>query len=104
MTGDKISVLALVEAPEIYILARSSSSDHEQLLYIETRRECQDEISNKLHTNSDIPINDVMRFFHGDSPSWQYECSQQKGGHYCSVCGTKASQVYELDYYNNNNK
>ncbi|CAB4016641.1 Hypothetical predicted protein [Paramuricea clavata] len=93
ITGDKISVQALVEAPEIYILARSSS-DHEQLSYIETRRECLDEISNKLHTNSGLPINDVI--FHGDSPSRQYECGQQKGGHYyCSVCGSKAGRVYE---------
>lgn len=100
MTGDKISVQALVEAPEIYILARSSSSGHEQWSYIETIRECQDEISNKLHTNSGKPINDVIRFFHGDSPSRHYECGQQKRGHYyCSMCGAKASRVYEVKLF-----
>ena len=40
-----------------------------------------------------------MRFFHGDSPSRQYEAGQQKGGNfYCAVCGANAHWVYELDY------
>ena len=39
-----------------------------------------------------------MRFFHGDSPSRQLESGQQKGGNfYCSGCGVKAQQAYDLD-------
>ena len=41
----------------------------------------------------------VMWFFHGDSPARQFECGQQKGGHYyCSVCSVSAKRVFELDY------
>jgi len=40
-----------------------------------------------------------MRFFHGDSPSWEFESRQQKGGHhYCSGCGAHADRVYDLAY------
>jgi hypothetical protein len=40
LTGEKISVQAKVESPSVYIVARSSSSDKEQLSYVETRLEC----------------------------------------------------------------
>jgi len=40
-----------------------------------------------------------MRFFHGDSPSREFESGQQKGGHYyCSGCGAHADRVYDLAY------
>ena len=34
-----------------------------------------------LH-DGDILIADVMRFFHGDGPTIQFEAGNQKGGHY----------------------
>ena len=98
-TKRKVDVQTIIESPEVYIVARSSSSDVEQLSYVETRLECLEEINLPLATEEGEEILDVMRFFHGDNPAQQYECGQQKGGNfYCSVCGVHASRVYELDY------
>lgn len=48
-------------------------------------------------TTDGIEIKDI-RFFHGDSPSRQFESGKQKGGHYyCSGCGVFADRVNELD-------
>ena len=83
----------------MYIIARSSSSDVEQLSYVDSRLECSDEISLPLTSEEGDEIVDVTRFFHNDNPAQQYECGQQKGGNfYCSVCGVYANGVYELDY------
>ena len=50
-------------------------------------------------TTTGVAVTDKMRFFHGDSPSRQYEAGQQKGGKfYCAVCGANAHRVYEFDY------
>ena len=95
----RINIQAKVESPSVYIVARSSSSDKEQLCYVDTRLECLEDLSNPVTSTSGIDINDIMRFFHGDTPARQYECSQQKGGHfYCSICGASANRVYEMDY------
>ena len=52
-----------------------------------------------MKTASGEPLSDKMRFFHGDSPSCQYEAGQQKGGnYYCAICGANAHRVYELNY------
>ena len=88
-----------VETPEVYIVARSGSSDVEQLTYIDTRLECLEDMAIKVKTNLGTNITDIMRFFHGDSPARQFESGQQKGGnYYCSGCGANAQRVYELDY------
>ena len=98
-TKRKVDVQTIIDSPEVYIVARSSSSDLEQLSYVETRLECLEEISLPLATEEGEEIVDVMRFFHGDNPAQQYECGQQKGDNfYCSVCGVHANRVYELDY------
>ena len=73
MTGEKVNIQSVVEAPSLYIVARSSS-DEDQLCYVET--------------------SDKMTFFHGDSPTRQYEAGQQKGGnYYCAICGANAHRV-----------
>jgi hypothetical protein len=83
----------------VYIVGRSGSSDAEQLAYVDTRRECLEDMGSKLTTNSGTDVTDKMRFFHGDSPARELECGQQKGGnYYCSGCGAYAQRVYELDY------
>ena len=98
-TGCAEDIQAKIESPEVYIIARSSSSDVEQLAYIDTRLECVQDMVVPLITHSGNPLTDVMRFFHGDSPARQFECGQQKGGnYYCSGCGAKAQRAYELDY------
>jgi hypothetical protein len=85
ITQRKVDIQTIVESPEVYIVARSSSSDVEQLSYVDSRLECLEEISLPLTTKEGDEIVDVMRLFHGDNPAQQYECSQQKGGNYFSV-------------------
>ena len=99
ITGKKVNIQSLVEAPSLYIVARSSSCDEDQLCYIETRLDCLEELLDPTTTTTGITVADKMRFFHGDSPSQQYEAGQQKGGNfYCAVCGANAHRVHELDY------
>ena len=45
LTGKRISIQTKVETPSVYIIARSSSSDKEQLCYVETRLECLQDLS-----------------------------------------------------------
>ena len=99
-TGCKnVDIQMKVETPEVYIVARSGSSDVEQLTYIETRLECLEDLNLKLKTDAGTAeLTDTMRFFHGDSPSRQLESGQQKGGNfYCAGCGANAQQAYDLD-------
>ena len=61
----KVDVQTKVESPEVYIVARSGSSDVEQLTYIDTRLECLEDLNVKLQTNAGNDVSDIMRFFHG---------------------------------------
>ena len=78
----KVDVQTKVDSPEVYIVARSGSSDVEQLTYIDTRLECLEDLSVKLQTNAGNDVSDIMRFFHGDSPARQLQSGQQKGGNF----------------------
>ena len=94
-----LDIQTIIGSPEVYIVGRPSSSDSEQLAYVDSRLECLEEISLPLQTREGQEIHDVMRFFHGDNPAQQFECGQQKGGtYYCSTCGVNANRVHELDY------
>ena len=99
LTGCKnTDIQTKVETPEVYIVARSGSSDVEQLTYVDTRLECLEELSIDIKTSGGNDVGDKMRFFHGDSPARQLESGQQKGGNfYCSGCGANAQQAYQLD-------
>ncbi len=95
ITGKKVNIQSLVEALSMYIIARSSSCDEDQLCYIETRLDCLEELSDSTTKTTCIPVADKMRFFHGDSPSCQYKVGKQKGGNfYCAVCGANAHRVH----------
>ena len=53
LTGNKnIDIQMKVQTPEVYIVARSGSSDVEQLSYIDTRLECLRDVKVKLQTKS----------------------------------------------------
>ena len=99
LTGCKnADIQTKVETPEIYIVARSGSSDVEQLTYVDTRLECLEELRINIKTSAGNDVEDIMRFFHGDSPARQLESGQQKEGNfYCSGCGANAQQAYHLD-------
>lgn len=75
----KMNIQSLVvEAPSLYLVARSSSCDENQSSYVETRLACLQELSKPTTiTTSDTPVADNMRFFHGDSTSRQYEAGKQ---------------------------
>lgn len=94
-----VNVQAEVEKPHVYIVARCRSCDAEQLAYVETCLCCLQHLQRNLKTTDGVEIKDIMRFFHGDSPSWEFESGQQKGGHYyCSGCGAHADRIYDLGY------
>ena len=66
LTVDDIQ--AVVEKPQIHIMARTGGSEIEQIAYMNTRNECIRALPVPLKTASGIEINDVMRFFGGDNP------------------------------------
>ena len=44
-------------------------------------------MTSPIKTTTGIEIADTLRIFKGDSPAWQFEAGQQKGGNYfCCGC------------------
>ena len=66
--GKQIDVPTKTEEPQMYLLARSSSSDGEQALYDEDRFFDLLTLKDVITTPEGIEIKDAFRFFHGDSP------------------------------------
>ena len=96
---DVIDVPTLVEKPQIYILARCSGKEVEQLGYIETRRQCLDELQNNQLTSKGSPVTDIMRFFRGDGPEQQFGSGEQRGGNNgCSGCSGDSPRYHDLTY------
>lgn len=96
---DDVDVLALVEKPHLYILGRCSAKEVEQLAYVDTRRECLDQLTHNLQTSKGVPVVDVMRFFHGDGPEQQFESGEQRGGHNgCISCSGDSRRYRDLVY------
>ena len=96
--GD-IDVPALVERPHIYILGRCTAKEVDQLAYVDTRRECLEQLQNNLTTRKGSPVHDVMRFFHGDGPEQQFESGEQRGGNNgCSSCSGDSRRYRDLTY------
>ena len=96
--GD-MDVPALVEKPQIYILGRCSAKEVDQLAYVDTRRECLDQLSYNVQTSKGVPVVDVMRFFHGDGPEQQFESGEQRGGNNgCSGCSGDSRRYRDLVY------
>ena len=97
--GVNIDVPTVVEDPQIHILGRSTSSLSDQAQFIESRRECLLDLSQELTTKAGIPVNDVMRFFHGDGPAMQFEAGNKIGGYYsCVGCEAHSSRFEDLAY------
>ena len=71
----------------------------DQLTYTETRCECLRDLGNPLEIPCGALIHDKMRFCKGDGPAVEFECGQQRGGHFsCAGCAVHANRVYELDH------
>ena len=46
-------------------------------------------------------INDIARFFKGDSPARQFEAGQQKGGNFfCTSCSIHSNHVKNICFSN----
>lgn len=94
-----MDVQHIVEEPEAHILARSKSSLQDQSMFTQCRIDCLRNMSTTLFTRTGVPINDVIRFFHGDGPAQQYEAGQHIGGDCCCVgCTVKSSRADDLAY------
>lgn len=74
-----VNVQATVEAPYVYLLARSGSAVKDQLLYVPTRLEDVVELDTHLSVQG-LEYKDHLRFFSGDTPARQMEAGQQCGG------------------------
>ena len=89
-----------VAAPQLFLLACSSSSDAEQLTYMDTR--LQDTIELKTHKikfckGSDIQF--IVRFFDGDGPAHHFEAGERNGGNDgSSGCVSDARRFWVLAY------
>ena len=94
LTGCKnVDIRIKVEAPEVYIVARSGSSDVEQLTYIETCRECLEDLSLKLKIDANTAgLTDTMCFFStvtAQPVSWNLG-SRKEGTFTAPGCGASA--------------
>ena len=69
-SGEAVSNLQqLIEEPELYIVALSSSSPTDQLTIIPDRVDDLLELSDSIRTSHGIEITDTLRFFIGDHQS-----------------------------------
>ncbi len=86
----------MIEEPEVYMIAPSSSSPSDQLALISDRLECLKEPS-KAANNEEVY--DQLRFFCGDKPAIQFERGTQIGGIYkCGGCGCKDQMMQDLSH------
>lgn len=57
-------------------------------MYINERIKDIEDIQNGI-TVDNIVLYDKLRIFSGDGPARQFECGQQRGGHYSCICGVE---------------
>ena len=99
LKGINIDVPATVEKPEVHIIGRSSSSTQDQLLFVDTRRECLQQMRSTLITTAGVEVRDIVRFFYGDGPAAQFEAGLKQGGSYCCVgCGAHSGRFTDIAY------
>ena len=98
MSNTTLDIQSMVEKPEVYIVARSGSSDDEQLVYVDSRLEWLEDMEVKLQTNSGHYITDVMRFFHGDQLVSLNVGSRKVAISTALAVEQMQKEHYELDY------
>lgn len=97
--GIDIDVPAEIQKPEIHIIGQSSSSTQDQLLFVNVRRKCLQQLRDKLKTTAGVEVSDVIRFFHGDGPAAQFEAGHKQGGSYCCIgCGAHSRRFADIAY------
>ena len=81
-----------VETPQLYIIARSSSSLTSQLTFHE---EC---VKDLMTINSTVDgFHDGIRFFMGDAPHRAVENGYQQNGNYPCACGVYVDTDKPID-------
>ena len=83
--GISVNLQSVIEKPEVYMLARSSSSE-QQILYTDERLSDIKQLTSNVLSSTGIPIEDHLRIFKGDKPASQFEAGQQKGGNFFCFC------------------
>ena len=97
--GITINVEQIVEAPEIYILARSSSSIEDETKFNQARFDDLPNISTPISTLKGVEVTDTLRYFHADGPTRQFECGNNISGYYpCSGCGALSTMFDDIAY------
>lgn len=93
------SLQPIIEVPEIYMIAPSSSSPSDQLALINDRVDCLQDLRQTLLACNGEQISDKLRFFCGDKPAQQFEIGTQIGGSYkCGGCGCKDTMMSDLSH------
>ena len=95
--GNIIDVQSVVDAPEIHILGRSTSSLDDQAAYNSCRKDCITDLNHTLNLSTGEEVIDIIRFFHGDGPAAQFESGNTIGGNYCCVgCGARSDRLDDI--------
>ena len=91
-----INVQATIEEPQLYLSLRGPSND-QQILNSEERVTDLLKMQKPIQCLNGVMINDVARFFKGDSPALQFEAGQQKGGNFfCTSCSIHSNHVKNI--------
>ena len=99
LKGVDIDVVAIAQKPQVHILGRSSSSTEDQLMFVQTRRDCLKQVGKMFCTKSGVKVHDTVRFFYGDGPAAQFEAGHKQGGTYCCVgCGANSNCFTDIAY------
>ena len=78
---------------------RPSSSLEDQASFNQCRLDCTKELAAPISTSTGVPVKDMLRFFHGDSPAQQYEAGNSVGGRYpCVGCGVESTSIHTLEH------
>ena len=87
----------LVEEPLIHIIAAGTSSVQDQASLIPDRVDCLKDLSQPLVTSNGVVVEDVLRFFKGDTPAQSFERGTQSGGNYkCGGCGCHSNMMEDV--------
>ena len=93
------SVQAIVEQPELHMLAICSSAVEDRAALIGDRNSCIQDLSTPLNDSKGTEIQDELVLFYGDKAAQQVERGTQQGGIYkCGSCGCEAHMMDDFAY------
>ena len=94
-----VRIQQLVEEPLIHIIAAGTSSIQDQASLIPDRVDCLEDLSQPLVSSNGVVVEDILRFFKGDTPAQSFERGTQSGGNYkCGGCRCHSSMMEDLSH------